>query len=301
MTQSLEPLATKRATAKRATAKRAAVERAHAIASRYGALPHVRAVALAGSQTHNVADIASDIDLYVYFRDEEVPLSERKRIAHTDAIEAQVDNRFWEPGDEWIDAPSGLAVDVMFRSCTWIEDQLDRVLVECQASVGYSTCFWDNIRASVCLFDRDGWYGALQERALGPYPDALRRAVVAKNFPILTRTISSYSHQLASAIRRRDSVSVNHRVAAFVASYFDILFAVNRVPHPGEKRLLDLAEAHCPERPANMRAAVTALITASAYPQPAILVQTRELARGLEVLLRNQGLLSEPVEHTEHR
>ena len=51
---------------------------------------------------------------------------------------------------------------------------------------------------------------------------------------------------------RGDLVSLNYRVAALLASTFDILFALNRLPHPGEKRLLAFATQHCPLRPAGM-------------------------------------------------
>ena len=44
-------------------------------------------------------------------------------------------------------------------------------------------------------------------------------------------------------------ISVNHRLAEFLASYFDILFAVNEVPHPGEKKLLRIAKESCKKLP----------------------------------------------------
>ena len=262
---------------------------AQTIATRYGKLPIVEAVALGGSLASGAADQGSDIDLYVYSRDT-IPVEDRARIARTGARVIEVDNQFWEPGDEWIDDETGIHVDVMFRSVEWIEEQLDRVIERHEASVGYSTCFWHNVASSIALYDRTGWYAELKRQATRPYPAALRRAVVAKNHPILRETASSYRYQLVGAVNRADRVSVNHRVAALLASYFDILFAVNRALHPGEKRLLDIAEADCEKVPGGMREHVERVIAAVAEGS-AVIERVDELIDGLDDLLRSEGLL----------
>jgi predicted nucleotidyltransferase len=260
---------------------------ANAVAARYGNLPQVEAVALGGSLAAGTADAGSDIDLYVYLN-AEISVEARAAIAKTAAEHAEVNNQFWEPGDEWIDAKTDIHVDVMFRAVTWIEEQLDRVLRRCEASVGYTTCFWYNVITSQVLYDRAGWFQKLQREATRPYPEELRRAIVAKNHPILRRTISSYKHQLERAIGRNDGVSVNHRVAALLASYFDILFAVNRMPHPGEKRLVDIALKQCEKVPARMKRQLNELL--GAVPSGKRIVQNAEaLIDGLDDLLKTEG------------
>jgi predicted nucleotidyltransferase len=259
-------------------------------AAAYARLPEVQAVAIAGSQTTGTATPESDIDLYVY-SNEPVPVAERRRIATASALEFEVDNQFWESGDEWIDRVTGIKTDVMFRSLAWMEEQIGRLLVRHEASVGFSTCFWHNLLASQALFDRTGWYAELQDKASILYPEELRRAITAKNFPILNRTLSAYTHQLEHAVGRGDLISVNHRVAAFLASYFDILFAVNRVPHPGEKRLLALAVEQCPLRPEGMVEQVIELLRAAGDAGREVVATAVELATGLELLLREEGLL----------
>jgi TRAP-type mannitol/chloroaromatic compound transport system substrate-binding protein len=178
----------------------------------------------------------------------------------------------------------------MFRSPEWIEEQLDRVLRRHEASVGYSTCFWHNVRTSRALFDRSDWFARLQQAANVPYPEPLRRAIVAKNHPLLRRTQSSYAHQIERAVAHGDLVSVNHRTAALLASYFDILFAVNRRTHPGEKRLLAFAEAQCPLRPPGMRAQVEGLLRAAG---PDALARIAPLVDALDEILRAEHLYPE--------
>jgi hypothetical protein len=273
-----------------AGARVAAAALAGEVAERYARLPPTRAVALGGSTTAGTASAGSDVDLYVYALPE-IPIADRVRVARASASRCEIDNRFFEPGDEWVDDATGLAVDVMFREPRWIEDQLDRVLVRHEATVGYSTCFWHNVRSSELLFDRDGWFAALKRRAEAPYPEPLRRAVVAKNHPLLRDHISSFLRQVARAVARGDAVSVNHRVAALLASFFDILFAVNREPHPGEKRLVEIAEARCQKRPPSLARRVNDLVASIGRPGDDVVSNASSLVVSLDEILVAEHLL----------
>lgn len=269
----------------------AAVDIARQIAGDYEKIGGVTAVVLAGSMGANHADAGSDIDLYVYSV-ETLPAETRENLIAQRSGSYAVNNQFWETGDEWLERESGLAVDVTYRSPNWIEEQLERVLVRCEASTGYSTCFWYNVLYSDGLFDRTGWYAGLQSQARRAYPEALRRAIIAKNYPILrTLLLSAYSHQLEKAVKRSDWVSVNHRIAALLASYFDIVFAVNHLPHPGEKKLIALAEQHCPHLPVNMRVDIETVLGSTMSSADQLPVALQRLLDHLDELLVAEGLL----------
>jgi len=261
---------------------------AQRVASRLAEEPEVEAVALAGSRAGPFSDPGSDLDLYVYGAAQ--PSLPARTAAAAGGTGLQLGNAFFEPGDEWLDAATGLGVDVMFRTPAWIEAQLDRVLVHHQASAGYSTALVHSVRVARPLFDRRGWFAALQARASAPYPEPLRAAVVARNQPLLRRNRSSYLAQLDRAVARGDAPAVNHRKAAFLASVFDLVFAVNRLTHPGEKRLLAHVEASCPRRPPGFAALVEALLAAP--PGPGVAAAADALGTAIDRLLQEEGLLS---------
>ena len=265
------------------------------IAMQYSTLPQAEAVALGGSHATELFEPGSDIDLYVYSR-VDIPLQARAAIAQASAARVELNNQFWESGDEWIDEETGIHVDVMFRHAQWIEEQLARVLVHHKASVGYSTCFWHNVLTSRLLFDRNGWFAALQAKASAPYPEALRSNIIAKNYPILRDTLSSYLYQIQRAVQRGDGVSISHRTAALLASYFDILFAVNRLPHSGEKRILPVLDAHSETLPNFMRTQVDALLAAASGAGD-VVACVDALVDGLDTLLREQRLLEFTMTH----
>jgi hypothetical protein len=261
------------------------------ITERLGGLPEVTAIALGGSTSAGYADGLSDVDIYVY-SPQPPPLPLRAELARAHALLPELDNQAFGPGDEWTDVATGLAIDLNYWTPAWIEQQLARVLDEHLPSVGYTTCFWRTVLHSVPLVDRTGWFAALQAKARRPYPEPLRRAIVANNLPLLRDARSSFLHQIERAIARDDPVGVQHRATALLESYFDILFALNRVPHPGEKRLLTFVRQECPLVPSELEAYVGNLI--AAIPPPwddcCLVVSANTLIDPLDALLAEAGL-----------
>jgi predicted nucleotidyltransferase len=268
-----------------------ALSLARRLAVSYAAWPEVEAVALGGSRATGLADPGSDVDLYVYAAAEPSRLDRAALVAAEGGREAEIGRSPFEPGDEWADVSTGLDVDVMFRTPAIIEDELDRVLVRHQARAGYSTCLWHNVLTSRLLFDRRGFYAALQARAGVGYPEPLRRAVVALNLPLLWTARSSFGHQLARAAARGDGVAVAHRTAALLASAFDVLFALNRAPHPGEKQLLVHLRGTGPLLPPDLDVQVAALLAAAGQPGPGAVRAAETLAESITALCRAEGLV----------
>ncbi|WP_020558923.1 gamma-glutamylcyclotransferase [Thiofilum flexile] len=256
----------------------------------FRAIPCVEAIALGGSQSSGNLDKHSDIDLYIY-SNEIIPLSTRESIVKTlGASKADLNLTFWDLGDEWFDLESGIEVDMIYWSLSWITEQLERVAVSHQASMGYTTCFWYTISNSNILFDRQGWFAQLQQRYSLPYPATLKRAIIAKNHPVLRAVIPSYYAQIKKAIERQDLVSINHRVAALFASYFDMLFAINEILNPGEKKLVAFALQKCPKLPVDFQTQVEKVLRGAATADEMLLHRLDELLDSLDDLLIKEGI-----------
>ena len=249
---------------------------AERIARQFVTLPGVVAVALGGSLGRAVPGTAEsvigqpgDVDLYVY-AGEPPPLELRRdAVRSLGGRDVELDRRFWETDDAWVDGAAGVLIEVMYRAPGWIEREFERLFVHHEASIGCTTSLADNVHDSVALADPTGWYAALQRLTGEPYPMALRDAIVAKNYPILRGTHASFRDQIASAIRRQDTNAVAHRTTALLTSFWDILFAINLALHPGEKRLVAFAEQRCPNRPDNLGDRISAITTA--IPSPDLL------------------------------
>jgi predicted nucleotidyltransferase len=206
-----------------------------AIIDFYSAHHGVTAIALGGSHASRQADERSDYDVYL-FTTAPIDHETRRDLALRFDVAPEIGNSWWGDDDAWSDGDAGY--EVMYWDSADFEHGLRQVIDEHRPSLGYSTSFWFTMRNALPLHDRDGWLSRMKLLAETPYPEELRRAIVAFNAPLLRGIHVSYRHQIALAVRRNDPVSVNHRIAALLASVFDIVFALTRTLHPGEKRQL---------------------------------------------------------------
>ena len=205
-------------------------------------LPEITAIVLGGSRSGNNYDRSSDYDLYIYCGN--IPNKDvRKLILDKYCSYIELENQFWEVEDNCT-LSDGIDIDIIYRNINDFENNIENVVEKHQASNGYTTCFWHNLNNSKILYDPYKEFYRIKERFSVPFPKELKENIILNNFRLLTGTLPSYDKQILKALNRGDLVSVNHRISAFIESYFDIIFAVNELTHPGEKRMIDYAKEH---------------------------------------------------------
>ena len=106
---------------------------------------------------------------------------------------------------------------------------------------------------SKILHDPKSKYSDLTAKYSFLYPDRLRNNIILKNRELLDGRIPSYANQIEKAMKRGGYISINHRITEILASYFDIIFAVNGKYHPREKNLIIICLEQCEALPVDNR------------------------------------------------
>lgn len=207
------------------------------------ALSEVEAIALGGSRAGENYDEKSDYDVYVYIN---APVGEqiRRGILEKSCSYMEIGNHFWEYEDNCT-LQNGIDIDILYRDMDSFMQGIEDVAVKCRAHNAYTTCMWHNLLTCKILYDRDGKLAEYQRRYSIPYPAQLKKNITERQLRLLATSLPAYPQQIEKAVKRGDFVSINHRVAEFLASYFDLLFALNGQTHPGEKRLIELCQKRC--------------------------------------------------------
>ncbi len=220
-------------------------------------LPEVEAIALGGSRAGANYDEKSDYDVYLYIT-APIASSIRRDLLKNYCSYMEIGNHFWEYEDNCT-LKNGVDIDILYRDLDEFTAGVADVVEHYQAHNGYTTCMWHNLLTCKVIYDRDGRLTAAKQRFDVPYPEALRSNIISQNWRLLRSSMPAYEAQILKANKRGDLISVNHRVSAFLESYFDLIFALNRKTHPGEKRLMALCRQTCPVLPEGFEKNLNAL------------------------------------------
>ena len=215
------------------------------IIDKYKNFPEVKAIALGGSGVNNTSDDLSDIDVYIFVA-KDIAIANRKEIVKQCSSRYEVGGEYFGSGDEFFADKLNRQLDVMYWNVNWFENIITNTWFKHYPSNGYTTAFLFTLNNFQIIYDKDNWLKTLQDSIQTEYPLELKQNIIKRNMMLLKdKPFASYYEQIEKGINRKDSVSINHRISAFLASYFDIIFAVNELLHPGEKRLVKYALDNC--------------------------------------------------------
>ena len=249
------------------------------IIEKFSQINEVEAIAIGGSTTAKTCDKTSDIDIYVFSKNG-VPIEKRKNIIEKISSKYEVGAQYFGAGDEFLCDSNNTVFDMMYWDIKWFEDVVENVWVKHFPSNGYTTCFLYTLKNFKIVYDPNNWLKDLQDKINTDYPIELQRNIIERNLMLMKdKPFASYYEQIEKAVRRNDINSINHRTAAFLASYFDIIFAINKLLHPGEKRLIEYAKNNCKILPENFAENIEKLLSVQ---KSDILTVLKEIVQNLK-------------------
>jgi len=246
------------------------------------------AIALGGSYAKGTADDDADVDLYL-FAHSVLAGDERKRIASafSSEIETVVS---WGNEEPFRNA----GTDFLFRGHNvecWLRDigHIERSIAECREGVVkrefvtwtttgfYNHCCLSDLTVMVPLDDPFDIIARWKSQ-VATYPPRLRQAIV--NHHLAAAGFWPENFHYLSAIERQDVIYATGIVQQVVHNLVQVLFGLNEVYFPGDKRL-DVAMAHLPRQPANLCERIHALLFPGTPATADVLRGQREALRSL--------------------
>jgi len=218
----------------------------------------IQALVLGGSRTTERMDEKSDYDFYVYSEngiDREI----RSKVLSKYCKYIEIGNSYWELEDNG-QLKCGIYFDLIYRNLQQFTKIVADVVENCNANNGFTTCLWYNVLNSKIIYDKNDVFRKIKERFSIPYPQKLKENIIKRNMALLSDSVVSYDKQIIKSIYRKDLINLNNRVSAFLASYFDVIFAINELPNPGEKRIMEICLNKCNVLPNGFEKDVNSLI-----------------------------------------
>jgi predicted nucleotidyltransferase len=240
----------------------------------------IDAIVLGGSRAMDSHDEFSDYDLYIYLN-APLDIKIREDMLSRTATDIHVGLQFWEEEDHCV-FMDGIGMEIMYRNIEDTRNDLKRVLIDNEASNGYTTCNCRTALGGKILHDPRGLYRNMVEEFSMPYPEKLRQNIIQKNWSIMETNTISHKVYLETAVKRDDLVLLNKRISGYLDCYFEIIFAFNKVYLTGEKNLIKYACELCERLPDNFTENINKLLV---IPNKNVMAVVSEMTAALGKLI----------------
>lgn len=242
-------------------------------------------IAIGGSHAKGSGDSLSDVDIYL-FANEVLPAARRdERVVDELGAEARpeswgVDDSFVQGGTDFWHADQ--RVECWLRST----GEMDRTLRGCLAGgVRREYVVWTVMGClsytaladvhSMKIVDDPHGILARWKAAVATYPEALRQSILGRFMPEAAFWPENFHYR--TAVQRADVVYTSAIVQQVLHALIQVLFALNRVYFPGEKRLA-YAMQRLPVQPSGFAHRVQELLAPSSVDVAGLEKQRRALA-----------------------
>ncbi|MCL1844913.1 MAG: DUF4037 domain-containing protein [Defluviitaleaceae bacterium] len=247
----------------------------------FKSFPEVDAIILGGSRAGDFADSDSDYDVYAFVNGD-ISAKKRNSALRDTCYCADLDRRHW--GGHWDDCvlKSGLPLEITYWNLAATRENLQNHLQKFIPWNGYTTCICHVVFNAKVLYDPKNLFADIKNEFDMPYPDELRENIIRTNREVLDGITPSYMFQLERAIRRGDIFKTSHVLTSFAAAYFDIIFALNRLYNPGEKKLIEICKRTCDILPVDFEKNLQRLFTAR---DEKILPVAKDIVKNLDAVI----------------
>lgn len=255
------------------------------IFNEYARFAQIEAMAIGGSRALKKNDEYSDYDVYIYWK-EPIPVDYRKAVLQKYCSRMELGSC----GREYMDScimEDGTQLNIIYRNLDEFLTGVREVVEGHKAQGGYTTCMWHSLLIGRIAYDKGGRLAEAKQKYVVRYPQELKHNVISHNMKLIKYGMRTYLSQITKAMKRGDLISINQEVHKFLASYFDVIFAMNEKLHPGEKRLLDICVKECRVLPNNFERNIRALMV-NMYKDPTAVSFVNTMVMELEKVLGEQ-------------
>ena len=242
-------------------------------------------IAIGGSYAKGSGDSLSDIDVYL-FADQVLPAARRAELVG-EALGAEARPESWGADDPFVQGGTDFwyagqrvecwlrstrEVDRTLRACLGGEVRREYVVWTVMGFLSYTALA--DVHSMKAVDDPHGILARWKE-AVATYPEALRQNILHRFMPEAAFWPENFHYR--TAVQRADVIYTSAIVQQVLQALIQVVFALNRVYFPGEKRLAHAME-NLPLLPSGFARRVQELLAPAAMDVAGLETQRRNLA-----------------------